>query len=106
MGSPPWLPLIVTALLSAGGATFLGSVVKGWLTLRTGARARERETISDLGADRDRAVESERATLADARYWQRIAGKYAYQLTQAGINPDPETPEPPSERPATLPVKR
>lgn len=105
MNNAAWLPVVVTALLSAGGAAFLGSVVKGWTTLRTGARARERETITDLGADRDRAVEGERVALADARFWQRIAGRYGYQLVQAGINPDPEVPEPPSER-TTKPARR
>src|SRR4051812_25902379 len=99
-GSNTWLPVIVAALMSAGGATFLGSLVRGYSSLRSGARARERETVQDLAQARDEAIGRERAELADSRFWQGVAAKYAYQLRLAGINPDPEQPEPPSERAA------
>lgn len=99
-GSQTWLPIVVAALMSAGGATFLGSLVRGWSTLKSGARARERETVQDLAKSRDDAVDRERKELADSRYWQAIAAKYGFQLRKAGINPDPENPEPPSERAA------
>lgn len=87
-----YLSTIVTVLLSAGGATALLSFVKAVNTLRSGARARERDIRQD-------ALQETRSALADARFWERVAGRYAHQLVEHGHTPDPEDPEPPSARP-------
>lgn len=86
-----FLTLLITALISAGGATFLGSVVKGWGSLRSGARARERETLAELIRSRNDAE-------ADRDFWRDTAAGYRWQLRDAGVEPDPATPVQPSER--------
>lgn len=96
-----YLPTIVTALLSGGGAVFVSSLVKSYSSLRRGARARERETISDLVARADEADERERTAARDRDYWRGVAGRYGYQLRTAGINPDPQDPVQPSDQPPT-----
>lgn len=85
------LPPLVTMLLSAGGATFLVTMVNSLVTLRAGARARERDI-------RQEALDNERLARADARFWESVAGRYAFQLTEKGLIPDPEDPVPPSAR--------
>lgn len=82
---------VIIALLSVGGAAFVKNFFGGVRTLRTGARAREREALADLIQRREDAE-------ADRDYWRRIAGRYAWQLVRAGQEPDPVEPVPPSER--------
>lgn len=95
------VPVVITALLGGGGAVFLGALIKGWADLRAGARARERETVTDLAAARDDAETRRSSAERDRDYWRSIAGRYGYQLRQAGVKPDPETPEPPSDKERT-----
>lgn len=97
-GGTDLVPIVITALLGGGGAVFLGALIKGWSDLRAGARAREREAVTDLAAARDDAEHRRALAERDRDYWRAIAGRYGYQLRQAGINPDPETPEPPSDK--------
>jgi hypothetical protein len=82
---------VIIALLSVGGAAFIRNLFAGWKTLRTGAQARERKAIADLIQRREDAE-------ADRDFWRRIAGRYAYQLERANIEPNPANPTPPSER--------
>jgi hypothetical protein len=89
---------LIAAVLSTGGAAFLKQLTKGWSSLRSGARAREREVVTDLARSRDEAEDRCRLAERDAGYWQRIANRYAGQLLRAGIDPDPPDPLPPSER--------
>lgn len=86
------LPVLITALISAGGATWLGSVIRGLGSLRAGARARERETLSEL-------IRSRNAAEADRDFWRDVAGDYRWQLRVAGVAPVPANPVQPSERP-------
>jgi hypothetical protein len=90
---------IITGLLGGGGALFIGALIKGYGSLRGGARASTREAITDISTARDDEARRRQAAEGDRDYWRAIAGRYGYQLRTAGINPDPETPEPPSERP-------
>lgn len=101
-----YLPTVVTGLLSGGGALFVSSLVKSYSSLRGGARARERETISDLVARADEADERERVAARDRDYWRAVAGRYGYQLRTAGINPDPQDPVQPSDQPPASPPAR
>lgn len=101
-----YLPTVVTALLSGGGAVFIGSVAKSWSSLRGGARARERETITDLAHRADLADGRERRAARDRDYWRRISGNYGFQLRQAGIKPDPDDPVQPSDLPSQTPTGR
>lgn len=92
-----WLTGVVTLLLGAGGATFVTTVVRGWGTLRSGARAREREAVDDLGRWRDESDERRRLAEADRDFWRQLAARRAAQLARAGID-IPDDPLPPSER--------
>ena len=85
------LTALITALIGAGGATFVGSLIRGWGSLRTGARARERETLAELIRSRNEAE-------ADRDFWRDTAAGYRWQLRQAGIAPVPADPVQPSER--------
>lgn len=85
------LTVLITALISAGGVSFVGAMVRGWGTLRSGARARERETVAEL-------VQSRNWAEADRDFWRDVAGGYRWQLRVAGIEPDPAQPVQPSER--------
>ncbi len=92
------VPALITGLLGGGGALFIAALVKGWSDLRGGARARAREAVIDLAAARDDAENRRAVAEKDRDYWRAIAGRYGYQLRNAGINPDPEMPEAPSDR--------
>jgi hypothetical protein len=89
---------LVGALLGGGGLAFVQAIFSGLGAVRSGARARERESVEDLARARDQA--DERATRAerDRDYWRGVTGRYRYQLHAAGIEPDPAEPVPPSER--------
>lgn len=89
---------LITALLGGGGALMISALVKGWSALRGGARASTREAITDISTARDDEAKRRSTAETDRDYWRAIAAKYGYQLRVAGVNPDPETPEPPSER--------
>lgn len=85
------LTILITALISAGGATFVGSIAKGWGSLRSGARARERETLAEL-------IHSRNDAEADRDFWRDTAAGYRWQLRLAGVDPVPGDPVQPSER--------
>lgn len=89
---------LITALIGVGGAGFIATLIKGWGSLRSGARAREREAVADLARARDEADERSRMAIADRDYWRLISARYAYQLMRSGLDPDPADPVPPSER--------
>jgi hypothetical protein len=93
-----WLPGLVGVLLTAGGAAFLTTMVRGWSTIRSGAHAREREAIDDLGRYRDDLDRRLRLAERDRDFWRYVAGRYAGQLARAGMDPAPAEPVPPSER--------
>lgn len=98
MDSRQFFIALIAAVLSTGGAAFVKQLTAGWGSLRSGARAREREVITDLARDRDEAEERCRMTERDSAYWQRIANRYAGQLLRYGYDPDPPDPVPPSEQ--------
>ena len=93
-----WLTTVIGLLLGGGGVAFLTTVIRGWSTIRSGAHAREREAIDDLGRMRDDLDERLRWAERDRDYWRQVAARYSGQLARAGIDPVPPDPVPPSER--------
>lgn len=93
------LPTVLTAILGGGGAAFVVSWAKAWTAVRGGAKARERETINDIEKRADDAVAREQVAQLNADYWRGIAGRYHWQLVSKGVNPDPQDPVQPSDRP-------
>ena len=92
------LTTVVSVLLGGGAVATLTAGFKGITALRSGARAREREAVDDLGRWRDELDRARRATERDRDYWRLVASRYAAQLVRAGIDPVPSDPVPPSER--------
>jgi hypothetical protein len=89
---------LVAVILGGGGAVFIAAVIKGWQDLRSGARSHDKDTLKSLAERAERAEECERIERADCRYWESIAGRYAWQLRKAQVEPVPAEPIPPSER--------
>jgi len=92
-----WLTVLIASLIGTGGATFVGAAIKGYLTLRAGARAREREVYADLRNELAEARDSLRWAEADRDFWRMLANRWGGQLARAGIDPKPSDPIPPSE---------
>ncbi len=89
---------LVTLLLGGGGLAFLQAIFKGFGSLRSGARAHERESVNDLSRARDAADERAEWAEADRDFWHATAGRWRYQLVSNGIEPVPPDPVPPSAR--------
>lgn len=93
-----WLNTLIGALLGSSGVAFVGALVKGWLSVRKGARAFEREAVADIARRRDELDDRLRQSEADRDYWRRVANRYYGQLERLGVEPIPADPVPPSER--------
>lgn len=91
---------IITVLLGAGGVSFIGAIFKVVKDLRSGARARDRDTVGSLRTQRDEAEHRGRVNRADADFWHRLCGRLIFQMEAAGITPDtgPDGLVPPSQR--------
>lgn len=95
---------VIIALLGAGGATFLWTVVRSYLAIRNSAEVREDKAIANLEKWRDDA--DKRALdcldrLANSRehiaYWQRRAAVMEHTALIAGLEIPPREPIPPQE---------
>jgi hypothetical protein len=89
---------LVTLLLGGGGLAFAQAVFKGLGSLRGGARALEREAVTDLARARDAADDRAEWAEADRDFWRDTAGRWRYQLVSNAIEPIPPDPVPPSAR--------
>ena len=78
---------IVTVIVGAGGATFIGAAVKAVRDVRQGARTRDRDTVGSLREQRDEAERRDREKQADIDYYVRVIGRLSFQLHRAGIEP-------------------
>jgi hypothetical protein len=96
--SHDWITALLAVLLGTGGIGGAVSAVKTVRSLRTGVRARTREAIADLARSRDQADERAYWAEVDRDYYRNLCGRYAYQLTRAGQEPNPPEISPPSER--------
>lgn len=96
---PTWVPTILTILLSTGGIAFFSMLGRGILAVRSGASAREKETINNIKQMQSEQAAELRKEAGDRRYWQDIAARYHWQLVSSGYEPDPREPIPPSQRP-------
>lgn len=93
------LSTVLAVIIGAGGATFIGAVVRAWLDLRAGSQARERDVKTDLKSWNDELEHRAREAELDRDYWRRIANGYYGQLVRNGLDPIPSDPVAPSDRP-------
>jgi hypothetical protein len=92
------LSTLIVLVLGGGLAASFTTFIKGWITLRSGARAREHEVLANLREDLRETREELRWAEADRDYWRGTTAGAHWQLRQAGIQPKPAEPIPPSER--------
>lgn len=96
----------VGLLLTAGGAAFVGTLLRGWRDMRAGSRAGQREVVQDLIEWRDDLDKAYRNACTDRDFWRDLAASRGGQLRQLGHAPDNPEPIPPSERPEDRPPTR
>lgn len=89
---------VLVALLSMGGATFVWFATRSWLALRAGARSRERDAWDDMLDHNDYLDARARLAEMDRDYLRQALAYARWQLTQAGITPEPRDVVLPSER--------
>lgn len=87
---------LVTFLTGGSFIALVTGIIRSVRTVRTGALSSTRAVVKSLVEARNEAEEREDFQRRRADYWQSIAGRYGYQLRQAGITPNPEKPRPPA----------
>jgi hypothetical protein len=85
---------VILALLTAGGATFVWTVVKSVLAFRNSAEGREDKAIGRLEKYEAECRDQLSRERAWGAYWSRRAAVLEYGLRQNGIDPPPPEPEP------------
>jgi hypothetical protein len=85
---------VILALLTAGGATFVWTVVKSVIAFRNSAEGREDKAIGRLEKFEAECRAQLRTERAWGAYWSRRAAVLEYGLRQRGIDPPPPEPEP------------
>lgn len=92
------LSSVLTALLSVGAAGVIWTLVKGWLALRGGAAGRESDAWKQI-KDHNRYLDDmRRVAEADRDYYHSVCNRYYGQLVRHGLDPDPKSLRPPSDK--------
>lgn len=79
---------LITAALSGGGALFVGAMVKAYRDLRSGARARDRDTVGSLREQRNEAEARTRDLVGDGFFYVDVIGRLVRQVRELGVEPD------------------
>ncbi len=87
---------LVSFLLSAGGIGSIRIAFRGLKRLRGGARQLEREVYADIAKSLASERQDREWAEADRDCWRDVAGRWRFQLRDAGIMPDPDEVVPPS----------
>ena len=85
---------VLTLLLGGGAVATISAAFKGIDTLRTGARAREKDTVNQLVEQRDEAWVDRDNAIDQRDYWRNWAGRLEYGLQQHGIDMPEKPPYP------------
>jgi hypothetical protein len=85
---------VILALLTAGGATFIWTVVKSVIAFKNSAEGREDKAIGRLERFESDCRDQLRKERAWGAYWSRRAAVLEFGLRQNGIDPPPPEPEP------------
>jgi hypothetical protein len=92
--------VIISSVLSGGGALSIGTMIKGIRTWREGVRTSRKgayaDAISDLSNLRNEADQRERECRHELNKWQRYAGQLERVCSRAGLKmpPSPDAEEP------------
>lgn len=97
---------VIAALLSVGTAGVIWTLVRGWLALRAGAAGREKDAWQQIKDHNRYLDDTRRAAEADRDYYHTVCNRYFGQLTRAGLDPDPRSLKPPSDRDAGRHTRR
>lgn len=85
---------LIVALFTAGGATFIWTVVKSFIAWRDSADLREGKVIARLEKFERNCREELACERKMGHYWYNWSGTLEYELRKAGI-PIPEMPPKP-----------
>jgi hypothetical protein len=85
---------VLTLLLGGGAVATISAAFKGIETLRSGARAREKDTVKQLVDQRDEAWVDRDNAIDERDYWRNWAGRLEYGLQQHGVDMPEKPPFP------------
>lgn len=85
---------LLTLLLGGGAVATIGAIFTGVQSLKTGARAREKETVKELVDQRKEAWRDRDIAIDERDYWRNWAGTVEYHAVQAGITLPSRPPYP------------
>jgi hypothetical protein len=92
---PEVIQTLVTFGTGGGLFALIAGIVRTVRTVRTGALSSTRAVVRSLVQARNEAEDREDVRTRERDYWRDIAGRYSFQLRNAGIRPDPPHPQPP-----------
>ena len=92
----PGLPELLALVLGGGGVAALQGIVRAIASYRDGARARERDVITDSESWRRASDDARREAESDAAWWRDRAAGLWLACVQHGGNPGP-LGEPPNQ---------
>jgi hypothetical protein len=85
---------LLTLLLGGGAVATIGAFFQGVKSLQSGARVRERETVTDLVAQRKEAWDDRDFANDTSDYWRAWAGTVEYEARRSGVTLPNRPPEP------------
>lgn len=88
---------LLTLLLGGGAVATITALFQGVRSLQTGARARERDTVNELVAQRKEAWDDRDFALDTADYWRQRAGTVEFYARQGGVSL-PDLGDPPARK--------
>ena len=99
----PGLPELLALVLGGGGVAAVQGVVKAFAAYRDGARARERDVLTDSESWRRASDDARREAERDADWWRDRAVALWLSCSQHGGEPGPlgAPPDPPPGPPTS-----
>lgn len=85
---------LLSLILGGGAVATIGAFFQGIKSLQSGARAREKETVTELVEQRKEAWEDRDYSNDLADYWRTWAGTVEYHARRQGVELPTRSPEP------------
>lgn len=92
--------VLITGIITFAGGGALAAAVKAITDIRSGAQARDRDTVGSLRDQRDEADDRFRGARLDCDHFHNLVGRLLLQLSKEGIEPVVTVDDliPPSQR--------